>query len=450
MTAAARSRAPIRYGLAAILAIAFVLRVLLFIHSPQPFGYVYDLYHQAIQVLYNEHRLPDVADCWVCYHPWLFVQLGFPFYWIGMRVGGDPETALHVTRLLPALCELLFIACGYRLLRIYARRGWQLLLGFAMLCFFPCSFISSGGIEADILLSALMVGFLVQLVLAFNHRRRMGLETVLLVGLPAGFAAATKYSGVLALIVAGEIVVVWLVGRRSRRAAVRYGLPILLVASLVAAPKYVNNWIKYGNPFQGNIVEIGSPLKIKVPWNHYEFHTFRLGDAVDLFRDGAPQGQLTTFDVYRSFWTTLHTMAWTDMSFFSEPTRHGLPIALYPRRNVPLWLVRAVLVVGIAPSALALLGMVVTLRRRSLIPVHLLVATTMLVYVWWIFQLMDWMIKTKYIMFLYPAYVLYALFGLAYLERTVRWKPARVAAVAFAVVAIALTVLYMYRFAVGA
>jgi hypothetical protein len=122
---------------------------------------------------------------------------------------------------------------------------------------------------------------------------------------------------------------------------------------------------------------------------------------------------------------------------------------LYPSRGVPAWLASSVLVAGIAPAVLALVGLAATLRRRSLASLHLFVATAMAVYTWWVLQGPDWMLKTKYILFLYPAYVLYALFGLAFLERRIGRRFSERVVPVTALVAVALTLAYLVRFAVG-
>ena len=49
-----------------------------------------------------------------------------------------------------------------------------------------------------------------------------------------------------------------------------------------------------------------------------------------LTRNEVPPGYLTDLPFYRSVWTTLHAMAWSDMSFFSDPSRHG-----FRRNRIP-------------------------------------------------------------------------------------------------------------------
>ena len=68
-----------------LVAAALVLRALLAYCSPTPFGYVFDYYHEAIELFYEKGRLPIAADCWQCYHPPLFYLLGLQSAAIGRR-----------------------------------------------------------------------------------------------------------------------------------------------------------------------------------------------------------------------------------------------------------------------------------------------------------------------------------------------------------------------------
>jgi hypothetical protein len=76
-----------------------------------------------------------------------------------------------------------------------------------------------------------------------------------------------------------------------------------------------------------------------------------------------------TAAAYCSYWTTLHAMAWGDMSFFSDPSRHGFRLKPYPSKRLNPWLASCVLILGLVPDGLAVIGFVVTLRRHVLWPV---------------------------------------------------------------------------------
>ena len=62
--------------------VAVALRALLAAYSPWSFGYVWDLYHEAIQRLYATGHLPVSTDCWECWQPpLLFLALSL---WLGL------------------------------------------------------------------------------------------------------------------------------------------------------------------------------------------------------------------------------------------------------------------------------------------------------------------------------------------------------------------------------
>jgi hypothetical protein len=111
-------------------------------------------------------------------------------------------------------------------------------------------------------------------------------------------------------------------------------------------------------------------------------------------------------------------MAWTDMSFFSVHERHGDPTKPYPARHVPIALVSSMLYLGLVPSALALLGFALTSFRKSLWPLSFFGSSSFAAYVWWFLAQDSWALKTKYVLFLLPVYVLFALIGLRRLFAT--------------------------------
>ena len=127
----------------------------------------------------------------------------------------------------------------------------------------------------------------------------------------------------------------------------------------------------------------------------YEFTTLRLHDAVALFPPDAPTGRLTRFPVYNSVFTTLHSLAWGDMSVFSVPGRHGDRSRPYPTKHVSRGIIRAVLTLGLVPEALAVLGFAVALRCRSLWPVAILCTVMTASYAWWFPSQALWGLKTK-------------------------------------------------------
>jgi 4-amino-4-deoxy-L-arabinose transferase-like glycosyltransferase len=441
---------------------AGVLRVSRFQNAPRPYGYVYDLYHQGIQVFFEKGRAPRLEDGWECYHPPFFYALGVPFYVAGGKYyhRSNPELsyreikarALKFVLVMPALCGLWIIWWCWRILRLLRQRGWRLLLAMAVVLCFPCLFITAGGIDGDILLAALMVTLFYYLLRYYYEPKNVGLVLPVIIGIVTGLAMGTKYSGLLGLLIAGEVVGLRLLQGPFRSRRVCDGLIILLLALAIGSWKYVDNMRRYGTPLKANAeaYDIGMPGQRSTYLNYYEFFTLRMGSLLDLMNpERAQKGKLSFLPVYRSVWTTLHAMAWGDMSFFNEPTRFGGAAKYgYESRNIPSWLSSSVLWLGLVANAVALIGMIAVSHRKLLFPLTVMVLTTMLFYFLWVINAKHWQLKTKYILFLLPAYVLYLSYGAAWLQRRVPRMVWGVIVVAFATL-IGLTHAYLYHFAAG-
>ncbi|MEO8070908.1 MAG: hypothetical protein ABI652_05865, partial [Acidobacteriota bacterium] len=465
--------------LTAVLATAaLVLRALLVIESPTPFGYVWDFYTDGVRVLYNQGRLPLAADCWQCAQPPLFYVLGLPFYALGRWLSPGPGDALALRFVggLAMSCAGVTVYYGYRLLRLFRCRGASLVAGMALLLIFPCLFISSYAPESDIVLTAVMSAFGYYLARYVGRARGSGLgargrgtagsafgargsgtgawwawlrSDVVKIGVLAGLAAATKYSGLAAILSAG-LVFTWLLARGPHRGrAVRDGLLVLVLCGAVGGWKYVDNHRRYNEWLQAN-GSSAQGFSVTASRSHgapYEFTTMRLRELRTLMGPRPPAGSLTSFPVYQSVPTTLHALAWSDMSFFSVPSRHGDPSRPYPRKLIPIDVTMSVIVLGFVPEALAALGFVVTLRRRAFAPLAVLTVVSIAAYVWWFLPQASWALKTKYLLFLLPPFVLYAVVGLGWLNRQ-----APVVGLIASTLLVALVIVahvYLYAFAVG-
>ena len=156
-----------------------------------------------------------------------------------------------------------------------------------------------------------------------------------------------------------------------------------------------------------------------------------------------PPGHLTDLPFYRSVWTSLHAMAWGDMSFFSDPSRHGFFRQPYPRKRIS------------PPRDLrALAG--TRAERPGAVRIAVIGAGGCTGRCWspvcWHGRptspgssRRNWALKTKYLLFLLPPYLLYALVGLRWISR--RATVAGHAVVGLLVGTVILTNLYLLEFA---
>ena len=183
-------------------------------------------------------------------------------------------------------------------------------------------------------------------------------------------------------------------------------------------------------------------------WDEYDFFTFRPDEILAASGPTAPPGELTNLHVYRSVWTTLYGMAWGDLSFFSVRGRISDPHPPYPPKDIPTWLTAAVLYLGLVPTLLAGIGLIVTLRRREYLPLLVVLALTMISYLEWVLAQDAWALKTKYIIFLLPVFIAYALAGLRWVGRRLPQPLTTATLVALATLVLG-SHLYLLAFALG-
>jgi 4-amino-4-deoxy-L-arabinose transferase-like glycosyltransferase len=427
---------------------ALLLRWLLVSHSPRPDGYTYDFYFEGVERFNRTGRLPVAADCWQCYHPPLFYLLGAAFYQLGWLASGTRHGALLGLSALSLVSGAITSGYSIALLRLFRQRGAHLLLGAAIVLAFPCLFISSWSAEADSLQTAILAAFLFYLTKYDLTRGQKGWQLAIVVGLISGLAMATKYNGLLALGTSGIILFLRVLTGPRRLPTIRDGLIILTIALAVGGWKYVDNTRRYGTAlFANGPAAEGFAVASFRHWDKYDYVSLRIIEVARLYQPGAPPGRLTDQEVYYSVPTALHAMAWTDMSFFSVKQRHGDPSQPYPDKAIPRWLVIAILILGLVPNLLALIGLTTTLVRRSLRACATLTALTVVSYVAWFTAQEAWALKTKYLLYLLPAYTLYVLFGL----RVVRRGPTLVSDgfLLGLFLLIAAAHLFLFAFAVG-
>ncbi len=429
--------------------VALVLRAVLAARSPWSFGYVWDLYHEVLQRLYATGRLPASTDCWECWQPPLLFLTSWPLYAAGRMVypvsPWPDDYALRFAGLIPCASGLACLFYTDRLLGLMGQRGAWRVFGLGLAAAFPCLFFSTYAFEPDILVAALVVAFLYYLTRWHLSPRTESIGDVVGLGVLAGLAAEAKYNGVSAVVVGMIVMAIHAV--RARR--IRPIATFLAIAIAIGSWKYVDNARRYGNPFFANGPSVtGFRLSERIVNTQYELTTFRLRALLALTRPDAPDGMLTDLPVYRSVWTTLHGLAWGDMGFFTNPTRHGTRYPFYRDRHIAPWLASSVLVLGLVPDALAIAGFVVTVRRRAYLPISVMCGVGWLLYLQYMLSQEIWAVKTKYLLFLLPAYVLYSAIGLRWVRATLPgWISAPM--VASMVALIVLANLYLLAFAIG-
>jgi 4-amino-4-deoxy-L-arabinose transferase-like glycosyltransferase len=434
--------------LVTLVLLAAALRALLFRRAPIPDGYVYDFYSEAIELIYRIKQLPTSNQCWTCPYPPFFYIVGFPFYWLGMTLsGGTRAVGLRAIGAVPLISAAVIVFYGYRLLRLFQLRTITVQAGTALLLALPVLFISSCANEADTVLAATMSA-------AFYYLMRYHLDDgqgrwwdVVAVGVATAFAVATKFNGLLALGTAGAVVGAKLLWRpqRSRLRVVAEGLVMLVLTVGLGGWKYYENARDHQNPFFAHgAAHAGFTMKDKrYRFDLYNFTSFRPKELMAIYPPNAPKGPLTKMPVYYDVPVSLHAQVWTDMSFFSERSRHGDPRKPYPEKPIPKALIAAVLLLGLVPSALWALGLLSGQARR-LWPAWLLTAASLAVYTWWFLGMEIWALKTKYLLFLALPSTLLLAIGF---ERALQTRTRAVPAITLILFAAALLAANAYQFA---
>jgi 4-amino-4-deoxy-L-arabinose transferase-like glycosyltransferase len=461
-----------RLALLALVVVAVATRIALVANAPRPFGYVWDLYHEGVMQLYDHGRLPSPTDCWECYPPPLYFIVGVPFYAIGkFAAGGAAAGGLRLLALFSMLCAALVVYYCDRTLRLLKAPKEHLLAATALALVFPCLFIGSYAAESDILLTALMGAFFYRLCRYHLKPGGSSWREPLILGILAGLCGLTKYSGLLALAVMAALMGLrFLRGWRRPRVARDFSIA-LLAAVAVCGWHYAGNWRSAHKLFRAPpwLSNLNAAKSFSHNLARYDFSSFKIREVVDLYRPEIP-GTLDEFPVYHSVFSTLHALAWTDMTFFSLPVRQpwrlplhygeggvlpmvvttparAIRVAAYPAKRVRLWLIDLVLRAGLVPTILALIGFTVTLRRRALEPFRIYAGITFVAYFWWLLGQDSWAVKTKYILFLLPVYIVYAILGV---RAAFRLNPrfGRLA-VACLIASLLVSEAYLWTFALG-
>lgn len=463
----ARHRLPILWGLVLV---AVATRAALVVNSPRPYGYVWDFYHEGVVLAFERGRLPSPGDCWECYQPPLLFAAGVPFYALGSAAGGAAG-GLRLLSLLPMICATFVVYYCRRTLLLFRPTSSDDLLGTALALVFPCLFISSYGLENDVLLAALMSAFFYRLCLyRLRPARARPLDCAIL-GILAGLSALTKYSGLLTVITGGLVMAPGLAFAARRRRTARDLAIVAAVFAATAGWHYARNMREFRSPFlaAAGWSNAADAASVKRFGKQYDFGSFSVREIVELYRRDRA-GALNDFPVYRSVFTALHALAWSDMSFYSVPARHGWRIPAgygegetirlvaqtppdsprvppYPEKAVSPWLVELVLRLGVVPTALALIGFAATARRRAAQPLLVYAVVSAGVYAWWFLGQPSWALKTKYLLFLLPAYVAYMVMGLRRVYRLDR-RLGHTAAAAL-IAALFAAEAYLLMFALG-
>lgn len=294
-------------------------------------GYVYflDLYH----------AIPYADQGWSLFHPPLHYLLGW-----ALAQSGSAQVLVRGLALVGSAASLLTAALAAWTVRLgLPGRPGLPLLAFVAVAFLPVQVYSST-MPGNELSAALLCSATIALHLRNETRERPTLAGDLATGLFGAAALLTKFSGLLPLVAVCGVTLVRALGRPPRALA-RAGLRIAVisgVATLLCLPYYARNVAEYGTPFQ----------------LHRDFEPGRSLEATQ------PPGERSWRDLIRF---PLH--AFLDPDPEAEPLLHSIPGSVYvnawydTRPEVEPSLGPELVISGLVPTALALLGLLACARR---------------------------------------------------------------------------------------
>ncbi|MEM9480474.1 MAG: phospholipid carrier-dependent glycosyltransferase [Verrucomicrobiota bacterium] len=416
-----------------LIVVAITPRVLLGLSAPAPMGYVYDFYHEPIQLLYENKKLPEPADCWQCYQPPLFTLVGYVIYAAAMQAtDGNVDQSLQALAWFTTLVSLAFLALVFLIVQRFVPDLRHLAVVSALLVTLPVVFIASYSIESELFCATIMLGaFYLYLRYTDAEAKRTNdadadaqphwksWAMVVAIGILAGLAALTKYSGLLMIIALGFLFAGRFLAVRTRRRFAHlaiYGG----VSAFAGGGDILTNWLKRDQLFTGNRAWQNVETKgHENLWDWYEFDTFQLSRLLDLMEPDAEPGELKRFRAYnRSVLTSHYGQIYTDCSIFSNPTRHGLHKGLYPEKPIPIALIATILYAGLIPVLLGILGFFRALTRpREHLPLFVLTIVFLTFYTAWFLSYPEWMLKTKYLLTLLPFALILCVGGLRLAKR---------------------------------
>jgi hypothetical protein len=417
-----------------LFALAAILHILLAFFSPDPNGYVYDFYSDAIILLYENGQIPASDACWVCYHPPLLPILGAGLFHVVDWLGGGRDTQLFVVAFFLNILSLVFAVYSFAIYRHYRKIAELDLTLWALLLFLPVVFISAFSIEADILASTLIVAATWYFIQFLDKEQYADL---LIAAVLVGLSAMTKYNGVIIAVYFGAILLArYLLQIDKQR--LKQGLVYATVVFIVG-----------GYPYVKNIIESGSPVVGNKAWNtgknyykNYDFTTFSINGVVDVFTDPR-DAKLKHYPAYNSQVLTSHYgQLWTDFSFYTRAHRHGQweRDDIYKGKYMPVWLLWCLLIAGLVPVIAGAGGFIALVISREAPLLLGMFVLTVAIYIDWFLGHNWWMLKTKYLLYLLPLWLIT-------INKTGSYFPARVMQAGL-IPAVIFSAIYGFYFAV--
>lgn len=378
--------------------IAVTLHTLLASFSPDPNGYVWDFYSEAIQYTYEHGELPAADACWVCYHPPLLPILGSAVFHLAGILSIPPDSALYGLAGILNICSLLFSVYSFAIYKQYQTDTRLDLILWGFILFLPVVFIASFAVESDLLVATFIV---MSLYYFLDFLDRQTILSLCLASVLVALAALTKYSGLVFV-----FIYVLVLGIRCIKEFNRAVLKQLLV--------YCGIVIAIGGyPYLKNTIETGTPIVGNKAWNGKGYYTYNFTDfsiprIIEVFSDTRPIKLKHYYQFNSEVLNSIYGQLWTDFSFFTIPYRHGQHELkfIYQGKYMPDFVLWAILISGLIPTCLGITGFLSMLFQPDKYLLIFITFVSLAVYVHWFMGHNYWMLKSKYLLFLIPVWII--------------------------------------------
>ena len=380
--------------------VAVILHLLLAYYAPDPNGYVYDFYSKAIILFFENGQLPEPGACFVCYHPPLLTLIGGGIFHVVEWLGGDRHAQLFSVALVLNSLSLVFSIYTFAIYRHYRKDESLDFILWALLLFLPVAFVSAFSIESDMLGSTLIVISTYYFIRFLNEENYSDL---VLSALFIALAAATKYTGAIIAVYFGGVLLARYL-RHFEIQQLKQGLVYAGVAILVGSYPYINNIKETGHPIIGNVAWDTAKSYPEL----YDFTSFSIWDVVRVFEDSRAI-ELNSFKAFNTEVLTSHYgQLWTDFTIFSRAKRHGQwhQAGFYTGKYMPSWLLWTLLIAGLVPVIAGFSGFFALAISREATLLLGMFVLSIAVYIAWFIGHYEWMLKTKYHLYLIPLWLI--------------------------------------------
>jgi len=230
------------FTFAFLLGIGVLVRVFFFLDlSYTQFAYDVDGHVEYIKLIAEHNKLPDINECWTCYHPPIYYSVSQPFWRMGSILSISETQMLQFQSLLFSILTLFF---GFFCLKQFLC-GKSLVLGSVLWCFWPTLILSAPRIGNDqffYVTHIITLWLCIKYIATTNPRRG---KYLLLAVIISALSYWTKSTGIISIGIMSLTILIGYFPRESNKPTktelIAIIASIFLVASILLIKIYGNS-----------------------------------------------------------------------------------------------------------------------------------------------------------------------------------------------------------------